>query len=81
MAMAESFVQNLTEPWDPAAFHDDYREALQALINAKIAGEEVTTAAEPPAGEVIDLMEALRASVAASETRKKAREAGGATGG
>jgi DNA end-binding protein Ku len=80
MAMAESFVQNLTEPWDPAAFHDDYREALQALIDAKIAGEEVTTAAEPPAGEVIDLMEALRASVAASETRKKEREAGGATG-
>ena len=77
MAMAESFVENLTEPWDPTAFHDDYRGALQAVIDAKIAGEEVATAAEPPAGEVIDLMEALRASVEAAEARKRERQAGG----
>jgi len=75
MAMAQSFVESLTEPWDPAAFHDDYREALQAVIDAKVAGEEVTTAAEPPAAEVIDLMEALKASVEAAEARKKERKA------
>jgi non-homologous end joining protein Ku len=48
---------------------------LQTLIDAKIAGDEVIAAAEPPSGDVIDLMEALRGSVAASEARKNERTA------
>ena len=45
-AMAERLIENLTEPFDPTRYRDEYREALEALIQAKIAGEEVAPAPE-----------------------------------
>ena len=67
-------------------YTDDYREALQEVIDAKIEGREVveTEEAQPTAGNVVDLMSALRASVeAAKRGRGEAarRSAGGDAGG
>lgn len=66
--IATKLVDNLTEKFDPQKYTDDYREALRALIDKKIEGKEIETAPEAPQKNVIDLMEALKASV--KETSK-----------
>jgi DNA end-binding protein Ku len=73
--MAVSLVSNLSAPFNPAKYTDAYRENLMEIIQAKIAGEEVavpTTA--PDGGKVVDLMEALRASLAATQKEQEATE-------
>jgi DNA end-binding protein Ku len=64
LAMARQLIGMLAAPFEPARFHDEYRAALLALIEQKVAGEEISIA--PPASEpaaVPDLMAALQASV------------------
>jgi DNA end-binding protein Ku len=66
LQMASSLVESMAADFDPSEFHDEYREALQALIEAKEGrAETVETPAERPdrGGQVVDLMSALRASV------------------
>jgi DNA end-binding protein Ku len=71
--MARSLIDNLTEDWRPEAFRDEYREALLAIVEKKVAGEEIERVEEPEPTKVVDLMEALKASVEQTkETRKKA---------
>jgi DNA end-binding protein Ku len=77
IAMAESLIDSLTGDFDPSAYTDEYRAALLAVVEAKVAGHEVV-AGEPvaPAAEVVDLMEALRLSVAKAKERRAAEAAG-----
>ncbi|GAA1764066.1 Ku protein [Luedemannella helvata] len=75
LAMATSLIDSMTGDFSPDEYTDDYREALQQVIEAKVSGKEVVA---PPATEeapsgAIDLMAALRASV----DRAKAARAGG----
>lgn len=69
LAMAGSLIETLSGEFDPSAYKDSYREALQAVIEAKVAGREVVqpSQTQPTAGTVVDLMAALRASVAAAK--------------
>lgn len=81
--MSSSLVDSLEEDFEPADFSDDYQKQLQQLIDAKLKdGEALDTDAtfgEKPSddddaagdGEVIDLMEALRASVERNRASKK----------
>jgi DNA end-binding protein Ku len=65
LAMASSLIDSMAGDFEPDAFTDNYREALQEVINAKIEGREVVQpeeAEEAPAAAV-DLMAALKASV------------------
>ncbi|MDQ3981735.1 MAG: Rho termination factor N-terminal domain-containing protein, partial [Actinomycetota bacterium] len=65
-------IQSLSSDFDPKAFKDEYHKALKKLIDKKIKGEEIVIPPEPePTGEVVDLMEALRASVDAARQGKK----------
>ncbi len=71
LAMAEQLVGMMTGEFDPNAYHDEYREALLELIEAKVAGEEV---AEPPKEQptkLTDLVAALEASVAAARASRE----------
>ncbi|GAB3356352.1 non-homologous end joining protein Ku [Modestobacter lapidis] len=63
--MAVSLIESMTTGWDPGNYRDTYRDRVNELIEAKRRGEEVVTEGGP-AGEsnVLDLMDALRASVA-----------------
>ena len=64
--LAQMLVESLAAPFEPEKYHDTYRDNLQALIDAKVKGQEVVT---PPAHEpakVIDIMEALKQSLAAA---------------
>lgn len=76
--MARSLIDNLTSDFDPVQFKDEYREALQNIVEKKVAGEEIERIEVPEETRVVDLMEALKASVeatkkkAASSSRKKA---------
>ncbi|MEW5784436.1 MAG: Ku protein [Bacillota bacterium] len=75
LKMARELIKNLTAPFAPEKYTDEYRGALLEIIEGKIAGEEVYLAPSPEKGQVVDLVEALKASVDA--TRKGARgEAG-----
>jgi DNA end-binding protein Ku len=68
VAMAESLVESLTAPFHPEKYHDEYREQVEALIRMKASGEELeapAVAAEKP--NVVDIMAALEASVAAAK--------------
>ncbi|GAA1021903.1 non-homologous end joining protein Ku [Acrocarpospora pleiomorpha] len=73
LKMAESLIETMVADFDPAEYKDAYREALQEVIEAKVAGREVVAPEAPvEAGPAVDLMAALRASVDAA---KKEREA------
>ncbi len=69
LAMASSLIETLSGQFDPTQYSDSYREALQAVIDAKVEGREVVQPADgqPSTGTVLDLMAALRASVEAAK--------------
>jgi DNA end-binding protein Ku len=68
LEMAERLVDSLTAPFDPDKFKDDHREKVLALVEKKAAGEEVVAPAEPEeAGRVVNLADALAASLAAAK--------------
>ena len=67
LKMASSLIDSMTVDFDPAQFSDEYREALEELVEAKIEGHEVTAPAEPREEKpVTSLADALRASLAAA---------------
>lgn len=70
--MARQLIQQLTDDFRPQEFKDVYRERLHDLAEKKIEGEEIAIAAEPEEEptKVVDLMEALKASVAEAKKRK-----------
>ena len=71
LQMAENLIENLTAPFEPTKYTNHYREALMELIQAKISGEEVAVPDQPDATKVVDLMEALRASIEAAQKEKE----------
>lgn len=64
--MARELIAHLTAPFDPQKYTDEYRRSLLQIIEGKIAGEEVVIPAPARKGEVVDLVEALRASIRAT---------------
>ena len=72
LAMARQLVSAMTGEFDPSQYKDEYRQALEAVIEAKVEGKETVAIEEPEeSGKLIDLMAALEASVNAA---KSARE-------
>jgi DNA end-binding protein Ku len=69
-AMAEQLIDAMAGEFDPAAYHDEYREALLGIIEAKAAGAEIAEPAASPAAGVTDLMAALEASLAAAKASR-----------
>jgi DNA end-binding protein Ku len=64
LKLAEHLIELMQQDFDPAQYEDHYRDALQKVIEAKLAGKEVVVEeGVAPRGKVIDLMDALRASV------------------
>jgi DNA end-binding protein Ku len=63
--------QQAVEKFDPAAYTDEVRARIEAAIQKKVEGQEITLAASPEQGaQVIDLMEALRASLEKKPAKK-----------
>jgi DNA end-binding protein Ku len=71
MKLARQVIQTFEQPLNLAEYRDEYRDGLQRIIDAKVAGEDVmaTTAEAPP--KVVNLMEALKKSLDAVSAKKK----------
>ncbi|MGH7862062.1 MAG: Ku protein [Candidatus Dormibacteraceae bacterium] len=79
VTMARQLVRSLTrKSFEPAQLHDGYRQAVERMVEEKLAGHEPVPAnGAQPANQVVDLMEALRASIdAAQKTRASERGTG-----
>jgi len=76
--MAEQLVASMGGEFDPAQEHDEYREALMKVIEAKVAGQKPEPAKQTEPTKIGDLMAALEASVAAA---RESRRSGGKADG
>ncbi len=63
MEIAKQLIEQLTIPFDPSKYTDEYRSSLMKVIEAKIMDAEVKVAKEAPQTNIINLMEALQASI------------------
>lgn len=70
IAMATQLIENLAAPFEPEKYQDELREQVKELIEKKVSGETFSVTAAPERGKVIDLMEALRASIASTDKQK-----------
>lgn len=64
LQMAKMLIENMTKPFVPSAFRDDYQARLREAIMDKIQGKEIVTADNSEPNNVINLMEALQKSLA-----------------
>jgi len=69
LTLAKQLVEQIAaDEFHPENYEDEVRKRMQAAIDRKIEGQEITTAPEQPRAQIIDLMEALKASLAAKQT-------------
>ncbi|GEB31015.1 MULTISPECIES: Ku protein [Brevibacillus] len=66
LKMATELIGNMTVPFDPAKYTDEYRSELQKMIEKKLEGQEIATAPTVARTNVIDLMQALKESLAST---------------
>ena len=71
LAMAVQLVESLAGDYDPAEYRNEYRDELRAMLEAKLAGEEVTRPEPVAPTPVVDLMEALKKSVAQARSQRE----------
>jgi DNA end-binding protein Ku len=74
LEMAKQLIEQLTSPFEPDKYHDEYRSSVLELIHSKISGDEIKVAREKEKTNVVDLMEALQASIDASKSKTGADE-------
>jgi len=67
--MAATIIDNLTRPFEADEYADSTRQAVEDLAAKKVAGEEIVAPALPEPTKVIDLLEALKASVEATKAK------------
>jgi DNA end-binding protein Ku len=72
LGLAEQLITGLVGEWTPEDFENQYRNDLRAMLEAKLAGQEIKRPEPVPETPVVDLMEALRRSVAEAQTKKPA---------
>jgi DNA end-binding protein Ku len=70
--LARQVIDSLVGDFDPQELESEYRRDLRELLEAKLAGEEIARPEPVPETPVVDLMDALKKSVAAAQTRKTA---------
>ena len=68
--MAKILINSMDTPFDPAKYKDEYQSKLRELIETKISGKEIVATESENAGKVIDLMEALKASIEKAQKEK-----------
>ena len=64
----------MNTPFDPSKYHDEYQNKLKELIEAKIAGKEIVADKSEQSNNVINLMDALKASVEKAKPAAKAKK-------
>jgi DNA end-binding protein Ku len=72
LELARQLIDGLVGDFEPEDLHSEYRDNLRKLLEAKLAGEEIAVPEPEPEAQVVDLMEALKKSVAATKGRAAA---------
>jgi len=62
--LALQLIESLSTRFEPKKYHDEYRQSLRTMIEAKLKGQEIAVAPHPQLAPVVDLMEALKKSLA-----------------
>ena len=78
LALAKMLIDSLTAEFEPEKYQDTYRANLQKMIQAKLEGQQVVATPAPHIAPVIDIMEALKKSLA--EQKKPVASATAAVG-
>src|SRR5215204_1811256 len=73
LGLAEQLINGLVGEWVPSDFENEYRGELRAMLEAKLGGQEITAPEPTPEAPVVDLLEALRRSVAESKEKKTSK--------
>lgn len=76
LTLARRLIDSMSAPFDLTAYHDQYQERLRELIERKLNGEELARPAPKAPENVVDLMDALRRSVAAESGGEERRRGG-----
>ncbi|MFY9378504.1 MAG: Ku protein [Peptococcia bacterium] len=74
LKLATTLIQSMDTPFDPAAYHDEYQQRLRELIEAKIAGKEIVAPQAEGPNNVVDLMDALKASIEKNKSKKEVKQ-------
>ncbi len=73
LKLAVQLIDQITSPaFEPSHYEDEVRKRMQAAIDRKIQGQEISSAPDQPRAQIIDIMEALKASLAARKEPAKA---------
>src|SRR5260221_7221852 len=78
--LALQLIESLAAPFEPQKYRDEYQENVRGMIAAKLKGQQVTEVAQPHMAPVIDLMEALKKSLAEKKAPAPAAGAVAASG-
>ncbi len=73
LQLAEALIAQKTTKFDPKDYEDRYEIALMAMIKEKLKGHKPIIAAEPQRGNVVNLMDALKASLGQTKPPAKSR--------
>src|SRR5215470_16781008 len=79
--LAQQLIQSLAVPFEAQKYRDEYQENVKAMIAAKLKGQEITEVRQPHLAPVIDLMEALKKSLAEKKAPPAAAPATAASAG
>ena len=81
LELARQVIESLAGDFEPSELASEYRRDLKAMLEAKLRGEEIAVPEQPEEeAPVIDLMEALKASVAAAKKRPDSEKPAAAKG-
>lgn len=71
--MAKTLINSMNTPFNPAEYKDEYQLKLRELLETKIAGKEIVAATSEKPSNVIDLMDALKASIEKNQVINKSK--------
>lgn len=74
LEMAKKLINSMDIPFNPAAYKDEYQEKLKKLIETKITGKDIVSPKEENLNNVINLMDALKASIEKVEDKPKPKK-------
>jgi DNA end-binding protein Ku len=70
LKMAKALINSMVTPFEPSMYNDEYQIKLRELLETKIAGKEIVAAKSEAPGNVINLMDALKASIEQNKVKK-----------
>ena len=71
--LADKLIESLSAPFKPEAYKDEFQAHLNELIQAKLKGKTIVSAPQPGRAPVIDMMQALKKSLAAKQSGKQSK--------